>query len=73
MSSENYWMSSPGQKKASMTLNFGKINDKDWEIKKIDKVIINWALEPTEFRVFSWYPGSSWTMIDMIKNNSKLS
>lgn len=71
MSSENYWMSNPGQAKATMTLNFGKLSESEWEIKKIDQINILWTLEPLDFRVYVWTPGSSWTMVYMIKDNSK--
>lgn len=71
VNSENFWMSSPGQAKASMTLNFGKLNESEWEIKKIDKIIIEWVFEPLDFRVYIWTPGSSWTVVYIIKDNSK--
>ena len=64
-------MTIPGEKKATITINFGKLAEEEWEIKKIDKIILNWIRPATTFRVFSWYPGASWNLIAVIKKNSK--
>lgn len=63
-------MTVPGVENASLYVNFGLINDK-WEIKKVDKIVITWQFPPLNFRVFSWYPGSSWVLIVKMGKNGK--
>lgn len=70
-------MTVPGVELVSLYINFGKINnfnvpgEEKWEIKKIDKILLKWEREPIKFRIFSWYPGSSWVLIHNEKHNSK--
>lgn len=65
-------MSIPGTEKATVTVFFGKLGQEKWETKKIDKISINWSKIAKNFRIFSWYPGSSWILINSTTNNSKI-
>jgi hypothetical protein len=64
-------MTVPGVETATLYVNFGQLPNNLWEIKKVDKILITWDKEPKDYRVFSWYPGSSWVMIYSVKNNGK--
>ena len=61
-------MTTPGLKTASLSIFFGKISDKKWEVKKIDKIKITWKYFPKVYRIFTWYPGSSWTLLKKVEN-----
>lgn len=63
-------MTVPGVVKSSLQINFGKLGGKNnWEVKKIDKIILTWSKPPIDFRVFTWYPGTSWILFTKITNN----
>lgn len=61
-------MSTPGIKSASLSIFFGKISEKKWEVKKVDKIKITWKFFPKVYRIFTWYPGSSWTLLKKVEN-----
>lgn len=62
-------MTIPGVRKSSLQINFGKIGKSNWEVKKVDKIILTWSKPPIEFRIFTWYPGTSWILFSKISNN----
>ena len=65
INSDHYWLSAKGIDKATVYINFGKINKSsdEWEIKMIDKIRIHWQFQPKKFKLFSWYQGSSLTLV----------
>ena len=68
---QGFWMSVPGQSKQTFILKFGKRGPYDWEIKKVDKLIIKWVYKAVDYRLFVWYPGSAWTLVGTYFGNSK--
>lgn len=67
---DGFWMTVPGQKKQTLIMNFGKISEDEWEIKKVDQIVINWFYAAKKYRIFSWYPGSAWVLIGLKNQNT---
>lgn len=64
-------MSTPGQEVVTLQINYGRIGKKEennWEIKKIDYIILEFTKAPKDFKILTWYPGSPWTLIKSVIN-----
>jgi len=48
---------------------FGKLEDSSFEIKKVDLIKIDFELAPVKFLVYTWYPGSSWSLLKAFDKN----
>jgi hypothetical protein len=67
----NFWMSIPGQAKQTFIINFGKRGPENWEVKKVDKIVIEWIYKAVNYRIFAWSPGSTWQLVGQYNHNSK--
>ena len=60
----NYWASTPGEKKVSVQILFGKFKNEFgqfiYESKKVDVIRIEWSIYPKILKVFTWKQGGSW-------------
>ncbi|MCQ2818298.1 MAG: hypothetical protein MJ252_13605, partial [archaeon] len=70
VSGESEWSSSPGDKRVSLQIIFGKNIWGGMDKKLVDFILIEWIREPKEFTIYSWIEHQSWVPIKTIKDNT---